>query len=163
MAKENLGTKITDARTVIGVGPGFTAGRDCHCVVETKRGHDLGRCIWVGSAIPNTGVPGVIGGYDKERIIRPGRRPFSGMCLYWRSGTKGQLIAVTGGVPVTAEISGVVRGLLQDGAEVYKGMKSGDIDPRGVVKHCFTISDKATAIGGGVAEAILGHGVSWSE
>ncbi|MFR4438635.1 MAG: selenium-dependent molybdenum cofactor biosynthesis protein YqeB [Hungatella sp.] len=164
MAKENLGTKITDARTVIGVGPGFTAGRDCHCVVETKRGHDLGRCIWVGSAIPNTGVPGVIGGYDKERIIRAaadGR--FQGCVSIGDLVQKGQLIAVTGGVPVTAEISGVVRGLLQDGAEVYKGMKSGDIDPRGVVKHCFTISDKATAIGGGVAEAILGHGVSWSE
>lgn len=158
LAKKNLGTKITDARTVIGVGPGFSAGKDCHCVVETKRGHDLGRCIWEGSAIPNTGVPGVIGGYDKERIIRAAADGiFHGCVSIGDLVEAGQQVAVTGGVPVLAEISGVVRGLLQDGVQVHRGMKSGDIDPRGIVDHCFTVSDKARAIGGGVLEAILHH------
>ena len=81
IAKKNLGTTIRDAKIVIGVGPGFTAGADCHCVVETKRGHDLGRVLWKGSAVPNTGVPGMIGGYAKERIIRAsGDGIFKGMC-----------------------------------------------------------------------------------
>lgn len=156
IAKRNLGTKITDADIVIGVGPGFTAGVDCHGVVESKRGHDLGRCIWKGSAIPNTGVPGMIGGYDKERIIRSvGNGVFHPAVTI---GTVVKLGAVVGHVddaPVFAEVGGVVRGLLQDGVTVFKGMKSGDIDPRGVIEHCYTISDKASAIGGGVLEAIL--------
>lgn len=158
LAKKNLGTKITDAATVIGVGPGFTAGTDCHCVVETKRGHDLGRCIWKGSAASNTGVPGVIGGYDKERIIRASADGmFRGCVSIGDVVEAGQRVAMVGETPIRAEISGVVRGLLQDGVEVHKGMKSGDIDPRGVVGNCFTISDKATAVGGGVVEAILKH------
>ena len=69
LAKENLGTAITDAPGVVGVGPGFTAGVDCHAVVETMRGHTLGRVIWSGSAVPNTGVPGSIGGYTIERVM----------------------------------------------------------------------------------------------
>lgn len=176
IAKENLGTSMTDAETVIGVGPGFTAGVDCHCVVETKRGHNLGRCIWKGSAFPNTGVPGMIGGYDKERIIRASAEGvFIGTCAIGDLAEKGQLVGVVrttdaaavchdGAVkgksgegaeePVYAQVSGVVRGLLQDGVWVKKGMKSGDIDPRGVVESCYTVSDKAAAIGGGVLEAI---------
>ncbi|MDF2889079.1 MAG: selenium-dependent molybdenum hydroxylase system protein YqeB family, partial [Lacrimispora sp.] len=156
IAKKNLGTRITDADIVIGVGPGFTAGEDCHGVVETKRGHDLGRCIWSGSAIPNTGVPGIIGGYDKERIIRAVDNGVFHPAV--TIGTVVQLNDVVGYVddaPVFAEVGGVVRGLLQDGVTVFEGMKSGDIDPRGVIEHCYTISDKASAIGGGVLEAVL--------
>ncbi len=133
IAKKNLGTSINDAPIVIGVGPGFEAKKDCHLVIETKRGHYLGKVIEEGSAIPNTGIPGNIGGYTKERIIR----------------------AYIDDVEVLAEIDGIVRGMLQEGIEVFKGMKSGDIDPRCEKDHCFTISDKARSIGGGVLEAIM--------
>lgn len=156
IAKVNLGTRITDGEIVVGVGPGFTAGLDCHVVVETKRGHDLGRCIWKGSAVPNTGVPGMIGGYDKERIIRAtADGPFQGAVKIGDLVEKGQVVGYSGGTPIYAQVGGVVRGLLQDGVAVVVGMKSGDIDPRGVIDNCFTISDKASAIGGGVIEAIL--------
>lgn len=156
LAKKNLGTKLDDAELVIGVGPGFTAGEDCHCVVETKRGHSLGRCIWNGSAIPNTGVPGMIGGYDKERIIRAvSEGVFRGAVTIGDLVEKGDLVGYSGDSPIYAQVGGVVRGLLQDGVMVKPGMKSGDVDPRGNVDSCFTISDKATAIGGGVLEAIL--------
>lgn len=158
LAKVNLGTEITDADMVIGVGPGFTAGVDCHCVVETKRGHNLGRCIWSGSAVPNTGVPGMIGGYDKERIIRAtADGVFKGTVSIGDLVKLGDLVGYSGDSPIYAQVGGVVRGLLQDGVMVKTGMKSGDVDPRGNVENCFTISDKATAIGGGVAEGILHH------
>lgn len=158
LAKRNLGTKITDAKLVIGVGPGFTAGVDCHCVVETKRGHYLGRCIWKGSAIPNTGIPGMIGGYGIERLIRAsGDGIFRGTARIGDQVRAGQIVGYAGEHPVRAQIDGVVRGLLQDGVSVTEGMKAGDVDPRCEPKHCFTVSDKATAIGGGVLEAILGH------
>lgn len=156
IAKKNLGTTIEDAPVVVGVGPGFYAGVDCHCVMETKRGHNLGRCIWEGSAIPNSGTPGMIGGYDKERIIRAGAHGiFSGMVSIGDLVEQGQLVGKAGETPVYAEVGGVVRGLLQDGVVVRCGMKAGDIDPRGVVSSCWTVSDKASAIGGGVIEAIL--------
>lgn len=156
IAKKNIGTTIHDAPTVIGVGPGFTAGVDCHCVVETKRGHNLGRCIWNGSAVPNTGVPGMIGGYDKDRIIRASADGiFTGCVSIGDLVENGRLVGKAGETPIYAEVGGVVRGLLQDGVAVCKGMKSGDVDPRGVVESCFTVSDKASAIGGGVLEAIL--------
>lgn len=158
LAKRNLGTRITDAKTVIGVGPGFTAGVDCHCVVETKRGHYLGRCIWAGSAIPNTGIPGMIGGYGIERLIRAsGDGIFRGTVQIGTQVKAGQIVGYAGELPVRVLIDGVVRGLLQDGVVVTKGMKAGDVDPRCEKKHCFTVSDKATAIGGGVLEAVLGH------
>lgn len=158
MAKKNPGTAMQDAATVIGVGPGFTAGVDCHCVVETKRGHNLGRCIWEGSAVPDTGVPGMIGGYDKERIIRAGDDGiFTGCIAIGELVEQGRQVGKAGETPIYAEVGGVVRGLLQDGVAVCKGMKSGDVDPRGVVESCFTVSDKASAIGGGVLEAILSH------
>lgn len=164
IAKRNMGTAIDDARIVIGVGPGFTAGKDCHGVVETKRGHDLGRCIWEGSAYPNTGIPGIIGGYDKERIIRAGADGlFRGTVKIGDLVEKGDLVGFSGETPVYAEVGGVIRGILQDGVSVKKGMKSGDIDPRGVVGSCFTISDKATAIGGGVLEAVLSLKKKWGE
>lgn len=156
IAKENLGTRINDAPIVIALGPGFTAGFDCHCVVETQRGHYLGKAIYSGSAIPNTGVPGNIGGYTSERIIRAisdGKIfPVSKIGDYVE---KGHILAYVNGIPIFAEISGIVRGMLQKDVNVFKGMKSGDIDPRCEKNHCFTISDKARSIGGGVLEAIL--------
>jgi len=156
IAKKNLGTNITDAKIVIALGPGFSAGFDCHCVVETKRGHYLGKTIYSGSAIPNTGVPGDIGGYTKERIIRATDEgkiaPISKIGDYVE---KGQIVAYVNETPIFAEINGIVRGMLQKDIKVFKGMKSGDIDPRCEKNHCFTISDKARSIGGGVLEAIL--------
>lgn len=156
LAKKNLGTRISDADTVISVGPGFEAGVDCHCVVETRRGHDLGRVIWKGGAYPNTGVPGMIGGYDKERIIRAvSAGEFKGAVKIGDLVEKGDLVGYSGGEPIYAQVKGVVRGLLQDGVIVTAGMKSGDVDPRGVVESCLTVSDKASSIGGGVLEGIL--------
>ena len=160
IAKKNTGTRLEDAPTVIGVGPGFTAGVDCHCVVETKRGHDLGRCIWEGSAVPNTGVPGIIGGYGLERLVRASADGvFTAVEPIGSRVKKDQAVGYVdtgdGPVPVTAQIDGVLRGILQDGVTVWKGMKAGDVDPRDVERHCFTVSDKARAIGGGVLEAIL--------
>ena len=156
IAKKNLGTSINDAPIVIGVGPGFEAKKDCHLVVETKRGHYLGKVIEEGSAIPNTGIPGDIGGYTKERIIRASGegkiKPVPRIGDYVK---KGDVVAYIDGVEVLAEIDGIIRGMLQDGIEVFKGMKSGDIDPRCEKNHCFTISDKARSIGGGVLEGIL--------
>lgn len=156
IAKKNLGTSIEDAPIVIGVGPGFEAKVDCHLVVETKRGHYLGKVIEEGSAIPNTGVPGNIGGYTKERIIRASSngkiKPVVAIGDFVK---KGDIVAYIDGVEVLAEIDGIVRGMLQEGIEVFKGMKSGDIDPRCEKDHCFTISDKARSIGGGVLEAIM--------
>ena len=142
IAKKNLGTCITDAPLVIGVGPGFTAGIDCHKVIETKRGHYLGKVIDAGSAIPNTGVPGDIGGYTVERIIRATADGyFLPKASIGEMVEKGQLIAYSGEVPVYALIQGIVRGMLQEGVEVTKGMKAGDIDARCEIKHCFSISD----------------------
>lgn len=158
LAKHNLGTKITDAPFVVGVGPGFTAGEDCHCVVETKRGHYLGRCIWKGSAIPNTGIPGMIGGYGLERLIKaPAAGVFKGAVEIGAVVKKNDVVGYVDQTPVLAQIDGVVRGLLQDGVEVTAGMKSGDVDPRCDVAHCFTVSDKASSIGGGVLEAVLNY------
>lgn len=156
IAKKNLGTNINDAPIVIGVGPGFEAKKDCHLVIETKRGHYLGKVIEEGSAIPNTGVPGNIGGYTKERIIRASSKgkikPVVKIGDYVK---KGEVVAYIDTIEVLAEIDGIVRGMLQEGTEVFKGMKSGDIDPRCEKNHCFTISDKARSIGGGVLEAIM--------
>ena len=158
LAKRNLGTKITDAPFVVGVGPGFTVGEDCHCVVETKRGHYLGRCIWKGSAIPNTGIPGMIGGYGLERLIKaPAAGVFKGAVEIGAVVKKNDVVGYVDQTPVLAQIDGVVRGLLQNGVEVTAGMKSGDVDPRCDVAHCFTVSDKASSIGGGVLEAVLNY------
>lgn len=160
LAKRNLGTDIRDADIVIGVGPGFTAGEDCHYVVETKRGHTLGKVITEGAAIPDTGIPGMVGGYAAERIIRASAdgsfepRVHIGDCV-----KKGEVVARSGNVPICAQMDGIVRGMLPEGIRVHRGMKCGDIDARCNIEHCFTISDKARAIGGGVLEAVL-RGIS---
>ncbi|SCK01922.1 selenium-dependent molybdenum hydroxylase system protein%2C YqeB family [uncultured Clostridium sp.] len=156
IAKKNTGTSINDAPIVIAVGPGFEAGVDCELVVETKRGHYLGKVITEGKAIPNTGIPGSIGGHTVGRIIRSTEDgiiyPVAQIGDYVE---EGQVVAYVDKTPVYASISGIVRGMLQEGITVFKGMKSGDIDPRCEKEHCFTISDKARSIGGGVLEGIL--------
>ena len=159
LAKKNLGTAITDAPIVLALGPGFTAGVDCHGVVETKRGHDLGRLILEGSAIPNTGVPGDIGGYTEERIIRaPADGMFEPLAAIGDRVEEGAPVARVAGSVVCARLTGVVRGMLPAGLAVKQGMKAGDIDPRCEARHCFTVSDKARAIGGGVLEGLLYFG-----
>lgn len=157
LAKQNLGTRITDAPLVIGVGPGFTAGEDCHVVVETKRGHYLGQVIRKGSAIPNTGIPGNIGGFTVERIIRATADGiFEPVAKIGDMVEKDQIVAYSGGLEIRAKMSGIVRGMLQDHVPVTKNMKCGDIDARCELEHCYTISDKARAVGGGVLEAVCG-------
>ena len=156
LAKKNLGTRITDAPCVIGVGPGFTAGEDCHAAVETMRGHTLGRVIYSGSAIPNTNVPGLIGGFAGERVLRaPADGAFRSVHRIGDLVKAGDVAGYVSGEPMVCTIDGVLRGLIADGIPVRKGMKSGDVDPRGNVENCYTVSDKATAVGGGVLEAIL--------
>jgi len=125
-------------------------------VVETKRGHYLGRPILAGGAIPNTGVPGDIGGYTTERIIRACKDGvFHPVAAIGDTVSKGDVVARVDDEPVYALMPGTVRGMLPDGLHVTQGMKSGDIDPRCAYDHCFTISDKARAIGGGVLEGLL--------
>jgi len=156
LAKKNVGTHLQDASFVIGLGPGFTAGVDVHAVIETNRGHDLGRVIRQGSAEPDTGIPGQIGGFTVERVLRTMKKgTFHSHQEIGDHVTQGTVVAVVDDFPVVAQLSGTVRGLLRDGIETVKGMKVGDIDPRGKKEHCFTISEKARAIGGGVLEAIL--------
>ncbi len=156
MAKKNLGTQITDAPLVIGLGPGFTAKKDVHIVIETNRGHHLGKMILSGTAEPDTGVPGEIGGYTLQRILRTMKKgAFHSQKSIGERVAKGSVVAVVDDFPIIAKISGVVRGLLREGTEVKKGMKVGDIDPRGKKELCFTISDKARSIAGGALEAIL--------
>ena len=156
LAKRNLGTAITDAPIVVGVGPGFTAGVDCHAVVETMRGHTLGRVIYDGPALPNTNIPGLIGGFAGERVLRaPADGVFQGLRRIGDFVEAGETVGTVAGMPMTATISGVLRGLLADGVTVKKGLKSGDVGPRGKAEYCRTESDKALAVGGGVLEAIL--------
>lgn len=155
LAKRNLGTHLKMAPIVIGCGPGFVAGNDVKAVVETKRGHDLGRVIFSGAAQPNTGVPGVIGGYGKERVMHS---PAAGIYKIEKEigdmVEVGDILGYVGETSVLATLSGVLRGQLKNGLVVPKGLKIADIDPRGNKEHCFSISDKARAIGGGVLEAI---------
>lgn len=156
LAKKNLGTKISDAPIVIAVGPGFTAGKDCHAVVETMRGHTLGRVYYSGTALPDTGVPGNIGGFTLERLLRaPRAGVFRGVKQIGDVVEVGEVCAYVDGEPMISRIKGVLRGLLPDGIVVYEGMKSGDVDPRCEISHCFTVSDKALSVGGGVLEALL--------
>ena len=156
IAKRNLGTSINDAEIVIGVGPGFTAGIDCHAVIETQRGHNLGRVILSGAAAPNSGIPGNISGFTVERILRaPQDGIFHEIHHIGEIVDKDVIVADVDGIPIISQLRGTIRGLLPTGTPVYKGMKSGDIDPRCVFENCYTVSDKARAIGGGVLEAIL--------
>jgi xanthine dehydrogenase accessory factor len=158
IAKRNLGTSLDQAELVVALGPGFTAGIDCHRVVETHRGHGLGRVIASGGALPNTGVPGEVMGYTSERVLRaPCDGIFETRLSIGQTVVAGQSVGVVGGLPVPTEISGVLRGLLPHLTPVFSGLKLGDVDPRGDASRCAIVSDKALAVGGGVLEAILQH------
>ena len=163
MAKRNTDTRREDAPLVIALGPGFTAGADCHAVIETARGHNLGRVIWQGSAAPDTGEPGELPGVGR-RGSRVLRAPVAGHVIgrYAIGDTlaEGAEIAVvrdaqSGEHAIVAPFAGVLRGLIHPSVTVPAGMKIGDLDPRADVAACFTVSDKSLAIGGGVLEAIL--------
>ncbi len=154
MAKRNLHTAISDAPAVVALGPGFVAGRDCHAVIETKRGHELGRVISEGEALPNTGVPGAIGGFAEERLLRaPCAGIFAGVLEIGDNVRTGDVVGHVGDTPIQARVDGVLRGLLRSGLQVAAGAKLGDVDPRGERDYCFTVSDKAMAVAGGVLEA----------
>lgn len=161
LAKKNLGTTIDMAPIVIALGPGFTAGEDCHAVIETMRGHNLGRIIENGTAIPNTGTPGLVGGESKLRVIHsPAEGVLINKTKIADTVKKDQVIAEIKApdgtiVSVNATIDGLLRGLIRDGYYVTEGFKIADIDPRlGEYDNCFTISDKARCIGGSVLQAI---------
>jgi xanthine dehydrogenase accessory factor len=175
VAKTNLDTSIEDASLVVGVGPGFTAGVDCHAVVETNRGHHLGRVFWWGGAEADTGSPAAISGFSGERVLRA---PVGG--LFWGIKVVGNLVkkddilgridssdqpdGATHSTYLTAPFDGVVRGLIDDETIVTAGLKIGDLDPRLKRAYCFTLSDKSLAVGGGVLEAVLSKGiVSWAD
>ena len=156
LAKRNLGTHLDMAPLVIALGPGFEAGRDAHAVIETNRGHDLGRVLLSGSAEPNTGVPGLIGGQGQERVLHaPTAGPVEALCRISDSVQAGDPILAIRGQVLRSAIDGVVRGLIRPGFEARQGLKVADVDPRGRREHCFSVSDKANAIAGGVLEAIL--------
>jgi len=156
LAKKNLGTRLSDAPLVIALGPGFMVGSDAHLVVETNRGHNLGRLYTEGEAEANTGIPGNIGGFTGERVLRA---PLSGV---FRSDKTfgawveaGESVAEVDGHPVRTQIGGILRGLIRTSTPVTAGLKVGDVDPRGNAAFCSTISEKARAIGGSVLEGIL--------
>ncbi len=181
MAKRNSGTQMTDAPIVVALGPGFTAGVDCHAVIETQRGHNLGRVYYQGAAEPNTGVPGNLSGHDAQRAVRA---PVAGIFYAQRKvgdrvktgevigrmitvdvsltdSAAGRLAAIDRdasqplGIVVKTKIDGVLRGILHDGLRVQVNAKIADVDPRGEAENCFTVSDKSWAVGGGALEAVL--------
>jgi len=154
LAKRNLDTCLDDAPLVVGLGPGFTVGEDAHAVVETARGPRLGRCLWHGSAEPDTGTPGVVGGRGAERVLRSSGTGSAS----WRASIgdiveEGELLGAVGASPVVAPFPGRVRGLIGEQVDVLVGLKVGDLDPRLDVA-VDEISDKALAVGGGVLEAV---------
>ena len=163
LAKKNLGTTKEMAPLVIALGPGFTAGEDVDVVIETKRGHNLGRVIRSGRAVPNTGIPGIIGGYGKERVMHAQaegilRNAASIGDIVEARAVIAEIETENGTVPVEASLSGLLRGLIRDGYPVTKGFKIADIDPRKEeLQNCFTISDKARCIAGSVLEVICGE------
>lgn len=156
LAKKISGTNTEEAELVIGLGPGFSAGKDVHIVIETNRGHNLGRVITSGMAEPNTGIPGAIGGYTEERVLRASEsgkfHTHKDIGDYVK---KDDFIGFVEKTEVKARIDGVLRGLIRSESLVHRGLKIGDIDPRGDPNYCYTISDKARAIGGSVLEAVL--------
>lgn len=166
IAKKNCGTRLDMAPLVIALGPGFTAGKDAHIVIETMRGHNLARLIYRGTALPNTGVPGLVGGESVLRVIHaPAEGTLRVIHDIGSSVTRGEVIAriiqADGSIiDVAASLNGIIRGMLPDGFVVRRGLKMADIDPRLTeLNNCFTISDKARALGGAVLTALLSRGI----
>lgn len=161
IAKRNLGTHKGEAPLVVGIGPGFTAGQDCHAVVESQRGHNLGRVYREGSAEPNTGVPGNIGGYTLERVLRAPVAGVVRVCKDIGSVVKaGDVVLSVGESDVCTVMDGVVRGCIRPGVTVPAGTKIGDVDPRGIAEYGFTVSEKARTLGGAVLETLCAHCIS---
>jgi len=156
LAKRYTGTNKSMAPITIAAGPGFEAGVQVDAVIETKRGHNLGRIIYKGFAEADTGIPGEIMGYGSERLLKaPVNGIITNLLDIGSRVKKGELIATVSGEPVKAQIDGVVRGLIADRSSVVAGQKIGDVDPRSIVEYCHTISDKSRAVAGGVLEALL--------
>jgi xanthine dehydrogenase accessory factor len=144
------------APLTIALGPGFTAGVHAHIVIETQRGHNLGRLIFKGTAEANTGTPAMVEGYGAERVLRaPCEGTVRHLVNIGSLVRQGEIICLVGDRPVVAPFEGFVRGLIMEGRSVPEGLKIGDVDPRAVGTYCFTISDKARTLGGSVLEAIL--------
>jgi xanthine dehydrogenase accessory factor len=181
MAKRNMGTQIGDAPIVVGLGPGFTGGVDCQAVIETQRGHNLGRVYYQGTARPDSGTPGSVGGQDAQRVVRA---PVDGIFYAHRKigdhlkageiigrvitvdvsltdSAAGRLASIDRdasqplGIVVKTNIDGVLRGVLHDGLKVSANLKIADVDPRVNAEYCFTVSDKSWAVGGGALEAVM--------
>ncbi len=156
MAKRNTGAHLDQAEVVIGLGPGFRGGEDVHAVVETVRGHDNGRVILEGPAAPDTGSPGPINGYVRERMLyAPACGRIEDSLPIGTMVEEAGVIARVGGREVRTRISGVLRGIMHEGLEVPEGFRVGDVDPRGDRRMCFTVADKSRAVGGGALEAIM--------
>ncbi|HVP15690.1 MAG TPA: selenium-dependent molybdenum cofactor biosynthesis protein YqeB [Terriglobales bacterium] len=156
--KTNLDNRLEDAALVIGLGPGLEAGRHVHVAIETRRGHDLGRIVERGFTSPDTGEPGEIGGYARERLLRaPVSGTFESRRAIGERIAAGEEFGSVAGASIRAAIAGLVRGLLRPGLEVHAGQKIGDIDPRGDPALCRTISDKARTISGSVLEVVVAH------
>ena len=152
LVKQAPETGTSIASLVVGLGPGFVAGENCHAVVETKRGHTLGRVYWSGSALADTATPEG----DPRRVLRaPVDGPLTALSAIGDQVRAGQPVAHVAGSPVTSPFDGVLRGLIRGGTVVARGLKVGDVDPGGLREHCFLVSDKALAVGGGVLEAVL--------
>jgi len=147
---------LESAPLVIGLGPGFTAGVDCHAVIETMRGPRLGRVYWQGTTADDTKLPEMVAGYVEERVLRaPADGVFKAVASIGTRVERGQVLAQVDGKPITAKFDGVIRGMIADGILVFSGMKVGDLDPRPELELCYSISDKSLAIGGAVLEAVL--------
>jgi xanthine dehydrogenase accessory factor len=156
LAKTNLGTTLSHAPLVIALGPGFVAGKDAHYVVETNRGHSLGRLLASGEAQLNTGVPGAVQGITTDRVLRaPCGGPWESIKNIGDLLSKGDIVGMIHGRPVQSKIDGILRGSIRPGIAVSEGLKIGDVDPRVDQRACYTISEKALAIAGGVLEGIL--------
>lgn len=158
MLKKEVEDQRRSRRFVIGLGPGFCAGSNVDCVIETMRGHNLGRVIDQGGAIPDTGTPGVIAGESRRRLLKaPCRGIFQAEAELGKIVHEGEVVGRVNDIPVKVSLSGKLRGLIRSGTEVRLGEKIGDCDPRGEAVDIYTISDKARAIGGGVLEAVVGR------
>jgi len=156
MRKKHIDQDLSLAKLVIGLGPGFLAGDNCHAAIETNRGHFMGRVYWEGEPEANTGIPGEVQFYTEERVLRaPARGKLETHVDIGDPVQMGESILTVAGQDVTAPFDGVVRGLIHAGIEVKKGLKVGDVDPRPETLRCWTVSEKSLAIGGGVLEAIL--------
>ncbi|MGL5000335.1 MAG: selenium-dependent molybdenum cofactor biosynthesis protein YqeB [Cetobacterium sp.] len=157
IAKKNIGTNKKMAPITIALGPGFIAGQDVDIVVETMRGHNLGRIIYSGCAFKNTGVPGEIAGFSKERVVyAQSSGIFKSIKKIGDSLKKGETLGFVGTERIVTEITGLLRGVIPDNYIVKKGLKIADIDPRwNEYDNCFTISDKARSLGGAVLEGVL--------